>query len=617
MLNDLRKVRALVDEPRVDVTDTPEGRVAEGRAVEETSPPSGSLADIPFDNAAADPDAVVVKRKVGDEWTPVTAAQLRDEVVAVARGLIARGVEPGSRVGIMARTSYEWMLLDLATWAAGGVVVPLYPTSSAAQVRWILTDSATVACAVEAAEHAKVIADAGVDVAVWNLADGAVDALVSDGASVPEAEVTSRRAAINRDDVATLIYTSGTTGNPKGCVITHRNLLQQTAATNSVLMPPYRAMRDDDPSTILFLPLAHVYGRTVQLSCLRHGILLGHFPSVRPDELRPELARFGPTFIVGVPYLWEKIRDNARAQAEDMGKAGAFDRAARIAQRYGRIAAEVEPRPPLPRLIGLRLVHRLYDLLVYRRIRAALGGRISYGISGGSALSADLIHFFTGAGIPIYEGYGLTETCAGMTINPPMRPRPGTVGRPVPGAAVRIAPNGEVQLRGPMVFQGYRGRDGDVDSDGWFSTGDLGELDDDGYLTITGRAKEIIVTSGGKNVSPVILEDRLRSHPLVSQCVVVGDGRPFVAALVTIDPEAYERWRTHADDTSDTALHGAIQEAVDDANAAVSRAESIRAFTIVPEEFTEENGLLTPSLKLRRGRIHERYAAEIAALYAS
>lgn len=618
VLSSVRKARRVVAEPVVDVTDAGGVRTAVGRPAGPV-PTSGSLADIPFDNAAAGPDAVVVRRKVGAGWADVTAGQLRDQVLTVARGLVSRGVQPGATVGLMARTSYEWMLLDLAIWAAGGVVVPIYPTSSIEQARWILTDSDAMACFTEGPEQDKVVAESGADVARWCIADGVIGELAAEGRTVPDEAIEERRAALSPEATATLIYTSGTTGMPKGCVITHGNLLTSIDSVNAVLLPPYRAMNAQPPSTLLFLPLAHSLGRTVQLACLRARVLLGHWPSVKPAELRPELAAFRPTFLVGVPYLWEKIRDNGRAQAQDMGRAGAFDRAMKIATKYGRLATEEDSAaaPVLLKQAGLRLAHRLYDLLVYRRVRVALGGDISYGISGGSALSAELTYFFTGAGISLYEGYGLTETCAAITVNPPLRPRPGTVGRPIPGAEIRVVPSGEVQARGPMVFRGYHNRDDGPDQDGWFHTGDLGSLDDDGYLTITGRVKEILVTSNGKNVSPAVLEDRLRSHPLVGQAVVVGDGRPYVGALLTVDPDALEQWRRHATDATDGALRAALQEAVDHANAAVSRAESIRAFAVLPEAFTEENGLLTPSLKLRRRRVLDRYAVEIDQLYGS
>jgi long-chain acyl-CoA synthetase len=615
MLNDLARARRRLAEPVVEVS----GASARGRPLA-PAVSSGSLADIPFDHAGQAPDAVLVRRKQAGRWVDVTARELAAEVSALARGLLARGLPAGGRVALMARTSYEWMLFDLATFAAGGVVVPIYPTSAPEQARWILTDSDAYCCVTETRQHAALVAGTGLDLPVWCLEDGLVEALRADGEQVGADAVPQRRAGLTPDTTATIIYTSGTTGMPRGCVLTHRNLLSQIDNQTALLLPPFKAMSRQEPATLLFLPLAHVLGRSVQLACLRARVVLGHCPSVQPEQLRPELASFRPTFLVGVPYVYEKIRDAGYAQAAAIGKTGAFQRAAAIARRYGRLALEVDSRPSISpvRLLGLRLAHRLYDLLVYRRIRAALGGRVRYAISGGSALSPDLIHFFAGAGITIYEGYGLTETFAAATVNPPMRPRPGTVGRPLPGVEVRIAADGEILLRGPTVFGGYhRTTEGGPDGDGWFHTGDLGSLDADGYLTITGRAKEILVTSSGKNVSPAPLEDRLRSHPLVSQCIVVGDQRPFVAALLTLDQAAVAQWRRHAADRSEAGLRAALQEAVDGANSTVSRAESIRAFAVLPADFTEDNGLLTPSLKLRRARVLETYAAEVDQLYAT
>ncbi len=535
MINDLRRARRRVAEPPVEVV------VEDGRVREVTAPPlksvtppsSGSLADTPYVNASEAPDAVVVRRKVAGHWVDVTAAALAEDVTAVARGLVARGLPPEGRVALLARTSYEWMLLDLAVWAAGGVTVPVYPTSSVEQARWILSDSDAFCCLAENADLVALVEATGLPVPAWNIEAGALDALRVEGARVPDQELAARRALLDPTAPATIIYTSGTTGVPKGCVLTHGNLMAEADTLVALLLPPFKAITGVEPSTLLFLPLAHSLGRAVQLACLRGRVLIGHAPSVKPEELRPELASFRPTFLVGVPYLYEKIRDTGRMQAAEIGKTGAFDRAAKIAERYGRLALEVDDRGSVSRvgMLGLHAAHGLYDLLVYRRIRAALGGRVRHAISGGSALSPQLSHFFAGAGIAIYEGYGLTETSAAITVNPPLRPRPGTVGRPLPGCAVRISNEGEVLLRGPVVFPGYHGDvSGGPDEDGWYATGDLGSLDADGYLTITGRAKEILVTSGGKNVSPTLLEDRLRSHPLVSQCIVVGDNRPFIAA---------------------------------------------------------------------------------------
>ncbi len=618
MLNELARVRRRVAEPEVDVAESAAGRVATGRPL---TPPitSGSLADIVVTNAAEAPDTVVARRKTEGVWGDVSATELADDVAAVARGLVARGLPQGGRVGLMSRTTYEWMLLDLATWAAGGVVVPIYPTSSAEQAEWILSDSEAFCCLVESVELAGVVATTDLTLPVWRIDGGLVDELRQEGADVPAAVVDERRSALGPDTTATIIYTSGTTGRPKGCVLTHRNLMAEVDSIAELLLPPFRAATGVEPSTILFLPLAHVLGRSVQLACLRARVTIGHAPSVKPDELRPELASFGPTFLVGIPYVFEKIRDVARQQATEMGKEGAFGRAERIAERYGRLVLEVDARSSISwtGLIGLRLAHQLYDLLVYRRIRAALGGRVRYAISGGSTLSPQLTHFFAGAGVVIVQGYGLTETCAAITVNPPLRPRPDSVGRPVPGASVRVAPDGEVQVQAPQVFTAYHGLSDGPGDDGWFGTGDLGSLDDDGYLMLTGRAKEILVPSTGKNVSPGPLEDRLRSHPLIGQCIVIGDDRPFIAALITPDAEAVEHWCAHASDSSDAALRAEVQEAIDEVNATVSHAESIRAFTLVDGDFTEENGLLTPSLKVRRARVLETYADDIDSLYSS
>ncbi|NED16881.1 long-chain fatty acid--CoA ligase, partial [Streptomyces sp. SID9913] len=423
-------------------------------------------------------------------------------------------------------------------------------------------------------------------------------------------------------------YTSGTTGRPKGCVLTHANLHAEAANTVELLHPIFKEVTDQVASTLLFLPLAHILGRTLQIACLTARIEVGHFPSIKPDELRPALKAFRPTFLVGVPYLFEKIHDTGRATAERIGRGASFERAHRLAVRFG--AAHLDRflgrgKGPGPALYA---AWALYDLLVYRRVRKELGGRLRYAISGGSPLERDLNLFFYTAGILIYEGYGLTETTAAATVVPPLGPRPGTVGLPVPGTAVRIADDGEVHIKGGIVFGSYWNNPDasrQVLSDGWFATGDLGSLDADGYLTITGRKKDILVTTGGKNVSPAVLEDRLRSRPPVGQCLVVGDNRPFVGALITLDAETVAHWLSVRGMPAGTPLSEVIrdprmladvQKAVDYANEAVSRAESIRAFALVEGEFTEENGLLTPSLKVKRQAAQEAFAAEVDKLYA-
>lgn len=594
--------------------------------------PDGSLADIPFDNAQDAPDEAVLSRKEPDgRWRDVTAAAFADEVRAVAKGLIAEGLRPGDRLAIMARTTYEWTLLDFAAWAAGLVTVPVYPTSSAFQTRWILQDSGAVACAVESAEQARLVSHERrqlPDLAhLWTFDTGAVDALRAAGAEVPDEELDARRAALSPASLATLVYTSGTTGSPKGCVLTHANFFAEVDNCIELLHPVFKSVSNEPASTLLFLPLSHIFGRMVAVGCLRARVRLGHAPSLRTDDLIADLAGFRPTFLLAIPYVLEKVFNTGRATAEKMGRAASFDRAARIARRYGQAveaaAAGTGPGPALP----LRAARALYDPLVYRRIRAALGGKVVQAICGGSPLGGSLAAFYAGAGITIFEGYGLTETTAAATVTPPLKPRLGTVGWPLPGTSVRIADDGEVLLRGGQVFVGYwdlaRGEPVPALDEGWFATGDLGALDDDGYLTITGRKKDILITSAGKNVAPAPLEDWLRAHPLIGQCLVLGDNRPYVTALLTLEPDGLAHWcqmrkkehLTREELVTDEDLLAALQRAVDEANRLVSRAESIRRFRVLPGSFTEASGQLTPSLKVRRAAVIEDFAAEIEELY--
>lgn len=633
----------LADRAEVELIRDEHGTVREVRAAALVAPATaGSTADIPFTNAVEAPDAVVLRRKEGGQWRPVTATAFAREVTEAAKGLIADGLEPGGRVALMSRTRYEWAVLDFAIWAAGGQTVPVYATSSAEQIEWIVRDSGVRFLIAETAENAATAEQALAALPdpprIRYLDGGAMAELTALGRELSDEEVTKRRAALTPDSIATLVYTSGTTGRPKGCVLTHGNLHAEAANTVDLLHPVFKEITGQVASTLLFLPLAHILGRSIQIACMLARIELGHCPSIKPEELRPELRAFRPTFIVGVPYLFEKIHDTGRATAEKIGRASSFDRAERIAVRFGEAylnksqsngshADGTRPtKTPGPSL-ALYAGWALYELLVYRRIRKEVGGRLRYAISGGSPLDRNLNLFFYAAGIVIYEGYGLTETTAAATITPPLRPRPGTVGLPVPGTAVRIADDGEVLIKGGIVFGSYWNNPAATDAvltDEWLATGDLGALDDHGYLTITGRKKDIIVTSGGKNVSPAVLEDRLRSRAPVGQCIVVGDNRSYVAALVTLDPEAVEHWLTVRKRPRDTPLAelardpqmiAEVQKAVDHANAAVSRAESIRRFAIVEGEFTEDNGLLTPSLKIKRHAVTAAYAAEIEALY--
>ncbi|MEV6317259.1 AMP-dependent synthetase/ligase [Streptomyces sp. NPDC051776] len=593
----------------------------------------GSVADIPFDNAAEAPAETVLGRKQPDgTWRDVTAAEFAAEVLAIAKGLIAHGLRPGDRLAIMARTTYEWTLLDFAAWSAGLISVPIYPTSSASQAAWIIHDSGAAACVVENVEQARLISGqrAGLPYLahLWQLDAGAASQLATAGWQVTDEEVTARRAWLGPESIATLIYTSGTTGRPKGCVLTHGNFFAEVDNSIELLHPVFNSVSTEPASTLLFLPLSHVFGRMVAIGCLRARVRLGHAPSIQTEDLLADLAGFRPTFLLAIPYVLEKVFNTGRATAEKMGRASSFDRAARIARRYGEAQeAQQHGTGPGPGL-GLRAARALYDPLVYRRIRAALGGKVKYAVCGGSPLGHRLAAFYTGAGIEVFEGYGLTETTAASTVTPPLKPRLGTVGWPLPGTGVRIADDGEVLLRGPHVFSGYwdssMATAVPATRGGWFPTGDLGALDEDGYLTITGRKKELIITAAGKNVAPAPLEDRLRSHPLVGQCIVIGDNRPYVTALITLEPDGLMHWRQmhkKQDIRIEELVHDAdlladIQRGVDDANGLVSRAESIRRFSVLPVDFTEDQGHLTPSMKLKRAAIVRDFAPQVEALYA-
>ncbi|MEW2381991.1 AMP-dependent synthetase/ligase [Micromonospora sp. NPDC047707] len=582
---------------------------------------SANLTDPVWDNAEVAPDAVQFVRP-GPDGTPVevTCRQFRDEVVAVARGLVAAGVQPGARVALMSRTRYEWTLFDYAIWAAGAVTVPIYETSSAEQAAWILSDSGAVAALVETNAHATLVAgvrDRLPELAnVWQIDLGAVDELVAAGAAVDPVEIERRRSAVRSGDLATIIYTSGTTGRPKGCMLTHRNMYADIA--NAVPVLPN--LFGENASTLLFLPLAHAFARLIQIGVVQARATMAHCADTK--NLVAELQAFRPTFVLSVPRVFEKVYNAAKQKAEADGKGKIFARAEAVAIAYSE-ALETPAGPGL----ALRAQHALFDRLVYRKLRAALGGRCRDAISGGAPLGARLGHFFRGIGVNICEGYGLTETSPAAAANLPGATRIGTVGRPLPGVTIRIEDDGEILIAGDLIFKGYWRNEvatGEALADGWFRTGDLGHLDSDGYLSITGRKKEIIVTAGGKNVAPAVLEDQVRAHRLISQCVVVGDRQPFIAALVTVDEEALPTWLEAAGLPTDTPvevlcehpeLRAEIQIAIDAANQAVSKAEAIKVFRILPRDFTEATGELTPSLKVKRQVVHKSYAAEIADIY--
>jgi long-chain acyl-CoA synthetase len=582
-------------------------------------PTTGNLSDLVVRTAERTPHRVVFARPVQGRWQDVTAAEFAADVEQVARGLVAAGVEPGDRVALMSHTRYEWTLVDFAIWTAGAVTVPIYETSSAEQVAWILGDSGAVACVVETPEHAAAVTSVRGELSqlrdVWQIDAGGLDDVIAAGADVDAPTLEERRRSVGPDDLATLIYTSGTTGRPKGCELTHKNFL---ALSENAVARLQQVVAAEGASTLLFLPLAHVFARLVQVLAFTAGARLGHSADLK--HLAADLASFQPSFLLAVPRVFEKIYNAAEAKAEAEGRGRVFAAAAQVAVRWSR-AQDAGRVGPL-----LRVQHAVLDRLVYTKVRAAMGGRMQYCVSGGAPLGEHLGHFFRGAGIVILEGYGLTETTAPSTVNTPDRLRLGTVGIPLPGVSVRIADDGEVLIKGPHVLRGYwRNPQATAEAltDGWFHTGDLGRLDDDGFLRITGRSKEILVTAGGKNVAPAVLEDRIRSHPLVSQCLVVGDQKPYIAALVTLDPEVLATWLpahgrpalTVEQAAQDDGVRAEVQRAVDDANRAVSRPESVRRFSILPVDLTEEAGYLTPSLKVKRAVVLKDFADEVEALY--
>jgi long-chain acyl-CoA synthetase len=593
---------------------------------------TAGLADMVWDNARRDPEAVQFVRADPDprswpaRWSgrggalPVTCRQFRVDVQALARGFVAAGIAHGDRVGLMSRTRYEWTLVDYALWSIGAVTVPVYDTSSPEQLEWILTDSGAVGCVVETADHAAMLAGVRDGLPAlrqtWRIDSGGLIELTAQGRTIEDAQVDACRRAVSGDDMATIVYTSGTTGRPKGCVLTHRNIYCDITGAAAVLS----ALLHPGASTVLFLPLAHAFARLIQVGMVHTRATMVH--SADTTGVLDQLRRHRPTFVLAVPRVFEKMHNRARQKAEDAHRGWLFTAADAVAVRYSRAMDTARGPGPL-----LRLAHLVFDTIAYRKLRAALGGRCRLAIVGGAPLGERLGHFFRGAGIKTLEGYGLTETSPAVTVNRPSAMRIGSVGLPLPGVEIRIADDGEVRVRGDVVFPGYWNNPDTTretfTSDGWLRTGDLGSIDDDGYLHLTGRKKEIIVTAAGKNIAPEPVENKIREHPLISQCVLVGNGRPYVAALVTIDPQAWPRWRA-AHGRSDASvvwlrdspeLRREIQAAIDRANQTVSRAEQIKTFRVLPRELSEADGELTPTLKVKREVVQERYAADIDVLY--
>ncbi|MGL4304977.1 MAG: AMP-dependent synthetase/ligase [Mycobacteriaceae bacterium] len=582
-----------------------------------------SMADTVFDYESNNPSLVLFRKASADGWGEITAGEFAKQVAAVAKGLIASGVKPGDRVAVLSSTRFEWVLLDYAIWTAGGCTVAIYETSSPDQAQWILEDSRSVLLLVEtpelAAVHKSVTDAAPALTEVLQIAGTpkAIDELVKRGEAISDDDLHTRRHTVRADSPATLIYTSGTTGRPKGVQLTHRNFqfeVKSAMAAMGDIMVPGRA-------TLMFLPMAHVFARAVSIGAFESKVIVGHTSDIA--NILTAFAQFKPDYILSVPRVFEKVYNSAKQKAHDGGKGKIFDKAADTAIEWSRALDTGDAG------LGLKIKHALFDRLVYSKLRAALGGNCQDAVSGGAPLGERLAHFFRGVGIPVYEGYGLTETTAAITVNVPGHQKIGTVGRPVPGCSVAIAEDGEILLQGGVVFSGYwqnEAATAEAIRDGWFHTGDLGSIDSEGYLSITGRKKEIIVTAGGKNVAPAVLEDTVRAHPLVSQCLVVGDKQPFIAALITLDPEALPGWKerhslpasaTIADLIKNPDLIAEIDHAIKDANTKVSAAEAIKKYRILEVDFTVDGGELTPTLKLKRNVIHQEFAKEITGLYAS
>lgn len=584
--------------------------------------PDANVADLLVKRVEATPDRALFSVPEGDGWRDISAADFQTAVVALAKGFAAAGIQPGEKIGFLARTTYEWTLIDFALFYAGAVMVPIYETSSPSQIQWILEDSGAIALIVESPEHFARVDEVRGDLPlireVWQLHLGAIDTLTAQGASVTDAEIERRRSLAIGSDIATLIYTSGSTGRPKGCVLTHSNFVELSRNSAKALD---EVVQTPGASTLLFITTAHVFARFISILDIHAGVRTGHQPDTR--QLLPALGSFKPTFLLAVPRVFEKVYNSAEQKAEAGGKGKIFRAAADVAIEHSKL---LEAGQKIP--FGMKLKFALFNKLVYSKLREAMGGNVVYAVSGSAPLGSRLGHFFHSLGVVILEGYGLTETTAPATVNLADKSKIGTVGPALPGVGVRLADDGEIEVRGINVFKEYWNNPeatAEAFSDGgWFHTGDIGSFDSEGFLTITGRKKEIIVTAGGKNVAPAALEDPIRANPIIGQVVVVGDQRPFISALVTLDPEMLPTWLANngleatmslADASKSDAVRAEVQRAVDAANARVSRAESIRKFTILDSEWTEASGHLTPKLSIKRNIIMNDFADEIAAIY--
>ena len=583
--------------------------------------PTANVTDLLLERVRLTPDrALFALPTAAGGWTDVTASEFHSQVVALAKGLVAAGIQPGDKIGMMCKTRYEWSLLDFATWFAGAVLVPVYETSSPSQIHWDLSDSGAIAMVTETAEQFSRFDEVRADLPLigqsWQIDLGDLAKLAASGTDVPDDEIERRRVIAQGSDLATLIYTAGTTGRPKGVVLTHSNFVE--LARNATHKLP--ELVNDQSTTLLFITMAHVFARFISVLNIYGGIKTGHQADTK--QLLPAMASFRPTFLLAVPRVFEKVYNSSEQKAESGGRGRIFRKAAEVAIAHSK-ALDAGSVP-----FGLSLQFAVLDRLVLSKIRTAMGGNVRYAISGSAPLGLRLGHFYRSLGITIMEGYGLTETTAPVSVNPPSHFKIGTVGPPLPGMSVRIADDGEIQVKGVDVFAGYWNNADEtakVFDDGWFKTGDIGQLDDEGYLTITGRKKEIIVTAGGKNVSPAQLEDPIRANPIIGQVVVVGEQKPFISALITLDEEMLPVWLNNNGEDATQSISEAsrnpkvldeIQRAVDAANSTVSRAESIRKFVVLTEDLTEASGHLTPKLSIKRNVILKDFAHVIEEMYS-